>query len=238
MRKQMRAAVGLRVHSGWAALVVMGATSRAPSVIEQRRIVIFDAKIAGSKQPFHAAEKMELKKAEAHIARCRASTRKMAREEFGAVVKEMRAQGHDVIRCGLLLASGRPVGTLPAALASHAMLHTAEGQFYRDALREASEHCAVPVMGVREKELFASATEALRLSESEIRRRVAEMGKVVGAPWSQDEKLAAVVAWLALKKGIRDQGPGILQSGALRAGRKKRLRQRGTRFAPSLFCRG
>jgi hypothetical protein len=204
MRKQVRAAVGLRVHSGWAALVVMVGTSRAPSVVERRRIVIFDAAIAGSKQPFHAAEKMELKKAEAHIARCKASTWKMAREALGAVVKEMRAQGHDVMGCGLLLASGRPVGKLAEALASHAMLHTAEGQFYRDALREASEHFAVPLMGVPEKELFARATEKLRLSESEIRRRVAEMGKVVGAPWSQDEKLATVVGWMALKKGIRD----------------------------------
>jgi hypothetical protein len=193
--------MGLRVHSGWAALVVMGGTSGAPVVLARRRIVIFDAAIAGSKQPFHAAEAMELKKAEAHIARCTSSTRKMSREAFGAVVKEMRAQGYEVMGCGLLLASGRPVGTLPAALASHTMLHTAEGQFYRDALREASEHFAVPVMGVREKELFARATETLRIGENEIRRRVAEMGKAVGAPWSQDEKLAAIVAWMVLNAG-------------------------------------
>jgi hypothetical protein len=199
-----RVAVGMRVHSGWAALVVMGGTSRGPSVLERRRIVIFDATIAGSKQPFHAAEKMELKRAEAHIAQCKASTWKMAREAFRAVVEEMRAQGHEVGGCGLLLASGRPVGTLPAALASHTMLHTAEGQFYRDALREASEHYGVPVTGVREKELFARATETLRLSENEIRRRVGEMGKAIGPPWSQDEKLAALVGWVALKTGIRE----------------------------------
>jgi len=197
--KRMRAAVGMRVHSGWAALVVMGGTSRTPVVLARRRIVIFDATIPGSKQPFHAAEGMELKKAEAHIARCKSSTRKMSREEFGALITEMRAQGHELMGCGLLLASGRPVGTLPAALASHAMLHTAEGQFYRDALREASEHFAVPVMGVREKELFAIATETLRWSENEIRRRVGEMGKAIGPPWSQDEKLAAVVGWMVLK---------------------------------------
>jgi hypothetical protein len=189
----------MRVHSGWAALVVMGGTSRAPRVLARRRIVIFDAAIPGLKQPFHAAEGMELKKAEAHIARCKSSTRKMSREAFGVVVKELRVQGHDVMGCGLLLASGRPVGTLAEALGSHAMLHTAEGQFYREALREASEHFAVPVMGVREKELFVRATETLRLSERDIRRRVGEMGKAIGPPWSQDEKLAAVVAWMVLK---------------------------------------
>jgi hypothetical protein len=190
------------VHSGWAALVVMGGTSRAPRVLARRRIVIFDTTIPGSKQPFHAAEGMELKKAEAHIARCKSSTWKMAREALHAVVKEMRAQGHDVMGCGLLLASGRPVGMLAVALASHAMLHTAEGQFYRDALREASEYFAVAVMGVREKELFARATETLRVGENEIRRRVAEMGKAIGVPWSQDEKLAAVAGWMALKNKL------------------------------------
>ncbi len=202
LRKRMSVAIGLRVHSGWAALVVIGGTPRAPSVVERRRIVIADPAIRGSKQPFHAAEKMDQEKAAAHIARCRASTWKMAREAFCAVLEEMRNKGHAVAGCGLLLASGRPVGTLAEALASHTMLHTAEGQFFRDALREASEQSGVAVMGVREKELFARAAETLRIGENEIRRRVGEMGKAIGPPWSQDEKLAALVAWLALKEGI------------------------------------
>jgi hypothetical protein len=173
-------------------------------VLERRRIVIFDAAIAGSKQPFHAAERMKFEKAEAHIARCKASTWRMAREAIGAVLEKMRDKGHSVAGCGLLLASGRPVGTLSAALASHTMLHTAEGQFYRDALREASEHLEVAVVGVREKELFARATETLRISEKEIRRRIAVTGKAIGPPWSQDEKLAALAAWLVLKPGAGD----------------------------------
>ncbi len=195
------AAMGLRVHSGWAALVVMGGTVREPSVIERRRIVIADAAIAGSKQPFHAAEAMDLKKAEAHIDRCKASTWKIAREALRTTIEEMRAQGHEVSLCGLLLASGRPVGTLAEALSSHSMLHTAEGQFYRDALREASEHLRVPVIGVREKELFAQAAKTLRVAEDQLRRRIGEMGKAIGPPWSQDEKFAALVAWMVLKAG-------------------------------------
>jgi len=200
-----RAAIGLRVHSGWTALVVVSGPLRSPRVIDRRRIVIFDAAIAGSKQPFHAAEKLELKQAEALIGRCRASTWKLARDAFGAALDEMREKGLEVAGCGLLLASGRPVGTLAEALASHAMLHTAEGQFFRDALSDASEHFGVPVTGVREKEVFARAAETLRIGENEIRRRVGEMGKAVGPPWSQDEKLAAVAAWIVLKTGVKGQ---------------------------------
>jgi hypothetical protein len=93
------------------------------------------------------------------------------------------------------------VATLADALSSHSMLHTAEGQFFRDALRDASEHFTVPVLGVREKEIFEQAVKALRIGEDELRRRIGEMGKAIGPPWSQDEKLAALVAWVALKKG-------------------------------------
>jgi hypothetical protein len=195
-----RATMGIRAHSGWAAVVVVGGTERKPRVMDRRRIVIADAAIPGSKQPFHAAEMMEEERAAAHIARCRDSTWMLAREALRAVIEEMRAKGHEVARCGLLLASGRPVGTLAEALASHSMLHTAEGQFFRDALRDASEHFGVSVMGVREKELFARAAEILRLGEAELRRRIGAMGKTIGPPWSQDEKLAALVGWIALKK--------------------------------------
>jgi hypothetical protein len=31
-----------------------------------------------------------------------------------------------------------------------------------------------------------------------LQRRVAELGKPIGPPWTQDQKFAALVAWLAL----------------------------------------
>jgi hypothetical protein len=206
--KIARAAMGLRVHSGWAALVVVGGSLRSPTVVDRRRIVIADPAIRGSKQPFHAAEKLELKEAAAHIARCKASTRKLAQVAIGSALRDVHAKEQEVIGCGLLLSSGRPVGTLKEALASHPMLHTAEGQFFRDALREASEHFGLAVTGVREKELFARAAETLYGSESELRRHVAEMGKKIGPPWGQDEKMAALVGWMALEEGVRGEGRG------------------------------
>jgi hypothetical protein len=33
---------------------------------------------------------------------------------------------------------------------------------------------------------------------SELERRVQEMGKPLGPPWTQDQKYAALVAWMAL----------------------------------------
>jgi hypothetical protein len=63
-----RAAIGLRMHSGWGALVVIS-NEFALEVVDRRHIVIAQATIPGSKQPYHYAENLELEQAGAYIAR-------------------------------------------------------------------------------------------------------------------------------------------------------------------------
>ena len=199
MSASARVALGLRSHSGWAALVAVAGGSPEPQVVLRRRIELADAAIEGSKQPYHEAEGKKPKEAERIVTRCIESSRLLAREALRAVVDELRGRDHDVAGCGLLLASGR---TLPedvhAILASHALIHAAEGEMYRDVLRRASEHLSLRVTGVRERDVLARAAEATGRTASELQRRVAEMGRALGPPWRQDEKLATLVAWVAL----------------------------------------
>ena len=200
-----RVALGLRSHSGWAALVAVGASRgdspvpSDPEVVLRRRIELADASIEGSKQPYHEAEGKKPKEAERIVGRCTDSSRRLAREALRAVVDVLRAGNHDVAGCGLLLASGRPLpADLHAILASHALIHAAEGEMYRDVLRRASEHLSLRVTGVREREVLARAAEATGRPPSELQRRVAEMGRALGPPWRQDEKLATLAAWTVL----------------------------------------
>ena len=58
----------------------------------------------------------------------------------------------------------------------------------------------LPVEGIREKELFATASKALGMQEATLKRRVNEFGKALGPPWTQDEKFAALAAWLTLAR--------------------------------------
>jgi hypothetical protein len=191
--------LGLRSHSGWAALVALAGPPALPTVVDRRRIELADASIEGSKQPYHEAEGKKPKEAERIVTRCTESSRRLAREALRAVVDELRGGNHDMVGCGLLLASGR---TLPedvhAILASHALIHAAEGEMYRDVLRRASEHLSLRVTGVREREVLARAAEATGRPPSELQRRVAEMGRALGPPWRQDEKLATLAAWTVL----------------------------------------
>jgi hypothetical protein len=186
------AAIGLRVHSGWAMLVAVSGSMEAPVVLDRRRIVIADRAIRGSVQPFHEAKELGLAKAQGFLDRCAESSLGVARTEVRKAIVELR--GYEVTRCGILLGSGRRAG-LEATLRSHAAIHTAEGEFFRDVLRRAVEDCGLEVKGVREKELFA----VCGVGELEMLRRLKAMGKALGAPWTQDEKFAALAGWMALK---------------------------------------
>jgi hypothetical protein len=62
------------------------------------------------------------------------------------------------------------------------MIHTAEGELFRDALAQASRHCKLPLTGIKERELFDRADSALNLSLDDIQLHIAEMGRSVGPP--------------------------------------------------------
>jgi len=192
-------ALGLRAHSGWAALVALAGPPAAPTIVDRRRIELADAAIEGSKQPYHEAEGKKPKEAERLVARCIESSRRLAREALGTVVGDLRGRDHVVGGCALLLASGRALPEdVQAILASHALIHAAEGEMYRDVLRRAGEHLSLRVTGVRERDVLARAAEATGRPAPELQRRVAEMGRSLGPPWRQDEKLATLAAWVAL----------------------------------------
>lgn len=191
-------AIGMRAHSGWAALVAVAGSPNSPIVLDRRRIEIADRTIPGTIQPYHAAAKMSFPKAEKFVEHCAQSSRSLACEALEKTLARLRAEGHSVIASGLLLGSGRLAPSLEAILASHPALHTAEGEMFRGALRHASEQCGLRCAGVREKDLVARAETVLGIPAESFNKRLSEIGKPLGSPWRQDEKYAAIAGWLAL----------------------------------------
>ncbi len=186
----MRTALGFRAHSGWAAMVAVAGTMDAPRVLERRRIAIADPEMPGSKQPYHAAAELPFPKAEALVGKAIESSRGLALEAMTAAVKILRSQGHEVAGCAVVLGSGKALPALEGILASHALIHTAEGEMFRGVLVWAARECGLPVTGVREKELDATALE-----------RIGSLGRLIGPPWTQDQKYATVAALMALAGG-------------------------------------
>lgn len=195
------ASIGLRAHSGWAALVAVSATPGSIDLLARRRIEIADPAISGSKQPYHEAEEMPLAKAAKYLEKCERGADRLAEEAFRGVLDELARERRVPQVCALLEASGRALPDLPAILGSHALIHTADGEHFRAALARASEGFRLPVFRVREKEVLEKASSALGIPGPDLQRRVNELGRSAGPPWTADQKLAALAAWLAAVAG-------------------------------------
>jgi hypothetical protein len=194
------AAVGFRVHSGWAAAVVVSGPADAPVVVDRRRIELVKTFTYTFRQPFHTAEKMPRPDAGKFIRDVQSEAKRLALTSLRALQKDLAEADFKIVRGALLMASGRALPHLEHILASHALIHTADGELFRDSLRAACAVRNLRLERIREKELFAAASTVLGVQPAALKRRVAALGKALGPPWSQDEKFAALGAWLTLAR--------------------------------------
>jgi hypothetical protein len=179
-------------------MVALEGSAASPRVILRRRLELLDRGIQGAAQPYHTAAEMNLPDAEAFLDRCRESTHAAAGHAMRESLEELARKGYQVSAGCVLQGSGRNGTDLRTILGSHPLLHTAEGQFYRGALQAACVACGVTVACVKEKEASATTARALGFTPDELERRIAELGKLIGPPWRQDQKLSAMGAWLVL----------------------------------------
>ena len=208
-----RAALGMRVKTGWAATVVLretslgtpslgtpgGRTKRTrrtrgggvPVVVERRRLVLTDPKVPSSGQPYHAGLELKGARAEAAVKKGCDAARAATRKALGALIQEIQP-----VAIGIVVASDPDLSKIGSA---HVRAHAAEGVLFREALEEVAAACGVDSLTLLEKELWGQAEVALGCLESELRATVTALGKSVGRPWTALEKNATVAAWLALQ---------------------------------------
>jgi hypothetical protein len=114
-----------------------------------------------------------------------------------ALKTELHAQGYSLTGFGLLLSSGRPLPAFAKILAAHSLIHSADGELFRAALLHAAARTGLKPVAIRERELTYSASRVLRRKPADLTQRISDLGRPLGPPWSQDEKFASLVAWLA-----------------------------------------
>jgi hypothetical protein len=192
-----RAALGFRVHSGWAALIALTVTKGVPVVLFRERIHLVENFTYKFRQPYHTAKKLPLEEARAFVARVRSEARRLAHRAIRELTTELRDQGYFLTGFGLLLSSGRPLPAFAKILAAHSLIHSADGELFREALLHAAARSGLKPVTIRERDLPDSASRALRRKPADLAQRISDLGRSLGPPWSQDEKFAALVAWLA-----------------------------------------
>jgi hypothetical protein len=196
-----QAAIGFRVHSGWSAVVALCLEKGAPVVVHRQRVHLVETFGYRFRQPYHTAARMGIAEGREFISSVSAKARDLAYRAIGSVSEKLKERKCELSCCALLLSSGRQLPELEKILASHAMIHTADGALFRESLLHASERCGLAVLCVKDRDLLRQASSVFRLSQPKILARATEMGRVLGPPWSQDEKFAALAAWLALSEG-------------------------------------
>ena len=123
-------AMGISVHTGWGACVVVAGSLERPEIVANAMIEVLpdDERFC-----FHSAAGMQPKAATAWLEHLREKALNTARRELAPLTPHVRI-------CAIVAKEGEP-GDLAAVMASHPRIHTAEGYFYRDVFRAA---CPVP----------------------------------------------------------------------------------------------
>jgi hypothetical protein len=145
-------------------------------------------------------ENLELPEAEAFIGKCSATSERLAVSAIRELVGELRDRHYAMTGSAILLASGRPLPPLSKILASHALIHAAEGEFFRRAFWKASEDLGLSVTGFCERDLDECAKTTFGREATRMRQQISGLGRILGPPWTQDQKAAALAALLLLAK--------------------------------------
>jgi hypothetical protein len=212
-----RVALGVRMHSGWGVLVAVSGDADSVEIVERRRIVTVggapesveesaqgtDATIRGPNQPYHYAATLALPAAEKYLANSAAASERLAFAAIGEMIRELEARQYRIAGSAVLLASGRILPPLAKILAAHPLIHTAEGEFFRNAVRKACECLSIPVTSIPERELDERAKTAFGKEASRVQRRIGSMGSSIGPPWTKDHKNAALAASILLASRVR-----------------------------------
>jgi hypothetical protein len=201
-----QAALGFRVHSGWTALVAVSMDDGSPCVLARGRPHLVETFTYKFRQPYHTAAVLPFDKASEFISRVQKESRDLAYRAINEVHSDVRKQGFTLSQAALLLSSGKQLPALDKILAAHALIHTADGELFREALLHASSRCGLTTVCVKEKELLDQAAKAFQLKPDALLRRVTELGRPHGSPWTQDEKFATVIAWLSLASSPNKSG--------------------------------
>jgi hypothetical protein len=195
----MRIGLGLKAHSGWAALVALGSDDGELRIGDRRRAELVDADAQWAKQPYHAAEGLEASEAREVVRRGVEAARRLARREVQAAVKRAQDEGHEIAACAVLVGEPMPDWSVDEILAVHFRMHKAEGVLFRDALVRAAGACKLRLVAVPEKQLTEHAERAFGTQAKALIKSITALGKSVGPPWGKDQKDAALAALIGLQ---------------------------------------
>jgi hypothetical protein len=192
------AALGFRVKSGWAVVVLLTRPGDAPKLADVNRVELSDPRLPETRQPYHA-RMGKLETDSRVVSRRERLVRRIAQQSLGTLLTGYRQKGFRIRRAALVVGSQID----PTIIANpHIRAHAFEGRLFRSAVEQTLEAHEICTDVLLERDAYARVAAGLKQSSEDLKRAIQDLGKSVPAnsgPWRAEQKLAALAALFALK---------------------------------------
>jgi hypothetical protein len=193
------AALGFRLHTGWAAVVVVAGAPGKLEVPLRRRTELLPPGNSIPRFVYHKAAELPSHQAAELVRQAEIASRKIANIAIKEILDHIRSLNLVVKSAGIPCGSRQVPKDLSTVLGSHPMIHTAEGTLFQQAMTTACKANGLAVVTTREREVWSNAAAAWGMNELELHKQIDRLRKSIGAPWGGDQKTAAAFAVLALR---------------------------------------
>ena len=196
--KTQTAALGFRVKSGWAAVVLLTDTAHSPQLSDVTRIELCDPRLPETRQPYHAAMG-KLETDSAKVNQRERVVRSISQQSLATLLKDYRRKGFRITRAALVVGSQ----INPAKIANpHIRAHALEGRLFRSAVAESLRAHDIRTEVLLERDAYSSVAARLKQSSDDVKRAIQDIRRSApakGGPWRAEEKLAALAGLFALR---------------------------------------
>jgi hypothetical protein len=180
------AALGFRVKSGWAAVVLVTNTARSPQLSDVSRIELCDPRLPETRQPHHAAMG-KLETDPTRLNQRERVVRSISQQSLTTLLKGYEQKGFRI--SGAALAGGSQID--PANIANpHIRAHALEGRLFRSAVQQTLQDHGICTDVLLERNAYPSVAARLKWSADDVKRAIQDLGRSAVAkagPWRAEQ---------------------------------------------------
>jgi hypothetical protein len=187
--KQPRAAIGLKTKTGRAIAVVLSGSRVRPQFVCREMLKLYDEDLPVTLQPYHNVMELPWSESVVAIRGAIAAIEKIAAASLRTLIDSVHSRGMRVTSVGIVGPADRKLAQIGSP---HIRAHAAEGVLYRAVMETAARENACAWRS------FVDPASALGRPDREVKKFLADIGKIAGSPWRADEKSAAMAAWACL----------------------------------------
>jgi len=198
MIKAQTAGLGVRVKSGWAAVVLLTETANSAELADVNRIELCDPRLPETRQPYHAAMG-KLETDSTKVNQRESVVRIISQQSLARLLEDYRRKGFRIMRAALVVGSQ----INPANIANpHIRAHALEGRLFRSVVEQSLQAHEIQTDVLLEREAYPTVAARLKQPSDDVKRAVQDLRQSApakGRPWRAEEKLAALAGLFALR---------------------------------------